>query len=154
MRIYPWSIFKEIVFLSVCNVKDGCSNTNWHPVELWSLLIELRSICRECRSLRTRPASSTPRPSGPAPTRTSTSTRTRRATTARRWALGTATLTGGHLSSAGQEPGIPPHQRHPEQNITVSPDHSRGRTYNFISLILTANGECYRVWEWLFNLHS
>ena len=29
----------------------------------------------------------------------------------------------GHLSSAGQEPGIPPHQRHPEQNITVSPDH-------------------------------
>ena len=42
--------------------------------------------------------------------------------------LNTATLTGGHLSSAGQEPGIPPHQRHPEQNITVSPDHSRGRT--------------------------
>ena len=55
--------------------------------------------------------------------------------------LGAATLTGGHLSSAGQEPGIPPHQRHPEQNITVSPDHSRGRTYNFISLILTANEE-------------
>ena len=40
----------------------------------------------------------------------------------------------GHLSSAGQEPGIPPHQRHPEQNITVSPDHRRGRTYNFILL--------------------
>ena len=51
----------------------------------------------------------------------------------------------GHLSSAGQEPGIPPHQRHPEQNITVSPDHRRGRTYNFIlntDSLFQRPGEC------------
>ena len=83
-RFYPWSIFEDIAFLSVCNVKDGCYDTNWHPVELWSLLLEL-PVCRKCRSRRTKPASNTPRPSGSPPTRTTTSMLTRLNTTVRRY---------------------------------------------------------------------